>query len=178
MRNDKQLAIFMSSKSLYEVHREWVKELLTRGEKVLQPKTRDPHGSIWGYVKTQIPRKDAGTICKNEKDGTFEIFCDMCQYGVTGLKLEDIGLCDAKCWYEWMDGKGRDVEESEYYKPDLKDVKIGDLVEELLSREGVTLQTVSWGKRFPDLSHDEWNIRTGPAVIIIVKTFKRKDGYK
>lgn len=43
---------------------------------------------------------------------------------------------------------------------------------ELLSREGVTRQTVSWGKRFPDLSHDEWNIRTGPATIIIIKTNK------
>lgn len=39
-------------------------------------------------------------------------------------------------------------------------------------------QTVSWGKRFPDLSHDEWNLRTGPATIIIIETFKRKDGYK
>jgi len=63
-------------------------------------------------------------------------------------------------------------------KIDLKNVKIEDLVEELTSREDVTMQTVSWGKRYPDLSHDEWNIRTGPAKIIVIKTFNRKDGYK
>lgn len=68
-------------------------------------------------------------------------------------------------------------EGSESVKLNLKNVKMGDLVEELLSREEVTSQTVSWGERFPDLSHDEWNIRTGPAKIIIIKTFKRKDGY-
>lgn len=83
----------------------------------------------------------------------------------------------AKRWYDWMDENGY-TEESECYKQNLKNVKIGDLIEELKSREDVTSQTVSWGKRFPDLSHDEWNLRTGPAVIIIVKTFKRKDGYK
>ena len=138
----------MSDKSLWKIHQEFVKELLSRGEKVLQPKIRDPCGSIWGYVKIQIPHKDAGTIYKNEKEGTFEILCDMCQYGATGLKLEDIGLCDARCWYEWMDDKGYNLEESEYYKPNLKHVKIGDLIKELLSREEVTSQTVSWGKRF------------------------------
>lgn len=159
--------------SLWEIHQYWVEELLKRGEKVLQPKGGNPHGSIWGYVKTQIPHKDAGTIYKNE-DGTFEILCDMCQYGVTGLKLEEIGLCDAKCWYDWMDTNKCSTEEC--YKPDLKNIKIEDLVDELISREGVTLQTVP--KRFPDLSHDEWNLRTGPATIIIIKTFKRNDGYK
>lgn len=167
----------MTNKSLWEIHQEWVKELLERGEKVLQPRTGGPHGSIWGYVKTQIPHKDAGTIYKNE-DGTFEILCDMCQYGVTGLKLEDIGLCDAKCWYEWMDTNKCSKEGSECYKPNLKNIKMDDLVDEILSREGVTRQTVSLGKRFPDLSHDEWNLRTGPATIITIKTFERKDGYK
>lgn len=168
----------MSSKSLWETHEEWVKELLARGETVLQPKTGNPHGSIWGYVKIQIPHKDAGTIFKNESDGTFEILCDMCQHGVTGLKIEDIGLCDAKCWYEWMEENRCDAKGSECYRTNLKNVKIGDLIEELLSREDVTSQSVSWGKRFPDLSHDEWNIRTGPAKIIIIKTLERKDGYK
>lgn len=170
--------ICLSGKSLREIHDEWVEELLKRGEKVLQPKKGGPHGRIWGYVKTQVPHKDAGTIYKNEKDGTFEILCDMCQYGVSKLKLEEIGLCDAKCWYEWMDENKCEEEGSECYRVDLKNVKIDDLVEELLSREGVTSQTVSWGKRFPDLSHDEWNIRIGPAKIIIIKTSGRKDGYK
>ncbi len=159
----------MENKSLWEIHQECVKELLGRGEKVLQPKEGNPHGSIWGYVKIQIPHKYAGIIYKNEKDGTFEILCDMCQYSVAGLKLEDIGLCDAKCWYEWMDENKCGAEGPECYKANLKNVKIGDLVDELLSREGVTSQTVSLGKRFPDLSHDEWNIRTGPAKIIIIK---------
>jgi hypothetical protein len=68
--------------------------------------------------------------------------------------------------------------ESKCCDQDLKNVKIGDLVEELLSREDVTSQTVSWNQKFPDLSHDEWNIRAGPAKIIIIKTFERKDEYK
>lgn len=168
----------MDDKSMWQIHQEWVNELLARGEKVLQPKRGSPHGNIWGYVKTQLPHRDAGTIYKNEKDGTFEILCDMCQYGVVGLTLEDIGLCDAKCWYEWMEENKCSVKGPECCVSSLKHVKIGDLIEELLSREDVTLQTVSWGKRFPDLSHDEWNIRTGPAKIIIIKTFERKDGYK
>ncbi len=69
-------------------------------------------------------------------------------------------------------------DKSEYCLSDLKQVSIEDLVKELTSREGVTTQTVSWGKRYPDLSHDEWGLRIGPAKIIIIKTFKRKDGYK
>lgn len=168
----------MSDKSLLEIHEEWVKELLQRGEKVLQPKTGNPHGSIWGYVKTQVPYKDAGTIHKNEEDGTFEILCDMCQYEVSGLRLEDIGLCDAKCWYEWMDENKCSTSGSNCYRPNLKNVKIGDLIDELLSRDEVTSQTVSWGKRFPYLSHDEWNIVTGPAKIIMIKTSERNDERK
>ncbi len=173
-----------TNKTLWEIHQEYVKELLKRGEKVLQPKDMSPVGMIWGYVKTQEPHKDAGLICKRE-DGTFEILCNMCQYGISGLKLEDIGLCDAKCWYEWIyEDRERDKIEigkgkmPEHCSLDLKHVNIEDLVEELTSREGVTMQTVSWGKRYPDLSHDEWNIRTGPAKIIVIKTFNRKDGYK
>lgn len=168
----------MRSESLWEIHLEWVEKLLERGEEVLQPKIEEDCGTIWGYVKTQIPPRYAGTIYKNEKDGTFEIHCDLCQYGIVGLKIEDIGLCDANCWYEWMDENRCSTKEREYSRQDLKNIKIEDLIKELLSREGVTSQSVSWGKRFPDLSHDEWNLRTGPAKIIIIKTFKRKDGYK
>lgn len=161
----------MTNKILWEIHQGWVEELLKRGEKVLQPKKGNPYGTIWGYAKIQIPHKDAGTIFKNE-NGTFEILCDMCQHGISELKLEDIGLCDAKCWYEWIDENKCNAEGSVCYRPDLKNVRLEELVNELLSREGVTRQTVSWGKRFPDLSHDEWNIRTGPATIIIIKTNK------
>ncbi len=169
----------MSDKSLWEIHKEWVGELIKRGEDVLQPKIGGSHGKIWGYVKTQIPHKDAGTIYKNEKDGTFEILCDMCQYGVTGLKIEEIGLCDAKCWYEWMDENKCKGEGDKCYRIDLKNVHIKDLIEELLSREDVISRSVPHGKRFPDLSHDDWgSLRIGPAEIIIVKTFERKDGYK
>lgn len=174
----------LDDKSLWDIHQKYVSILLYRGEEVLQPKDRSPVGMIWGYAKTQEPHKDAGFIYKREDD-TFEILCDICQYSISDLKLEDIGLCDAKCWYEWVeedrerdkvqDGKDK---RPKYCSLDLKHVKTGDLVEELASREGVTTQTVSWGKRFPDLSHDEWNIRTGPAKIIIIKTFNRKDGYK
>lgn len=169
----------MVRRSLWDIHQEWVDELLKRGEKVLEPKGY-AHGHIWGYVKTQIPHKDAGTICKNE-NGTFNILCDRLQYIVTDLKLEDIGLCDIKCWYEWMDNeyidKGWEYID-EHIDPNLKNVKIKDLVDELLSRERVTSQSVSHGRRFPDLSHDGWNLRTGPAEIIIIETFERKDGYK
>jgi len=163
------------SKSLWEIHQGWVGELLKRGEKVLQPEGGNPHGSIWGYVKTQIPHKDAGTIFKRE-DGTFEILCDMCQYGVTGLKLKEIGLCDAKCWYEWMDKDKCETEAC--YKDNLKKISTKDLIDELLTRERVKSITVYHGRKFPDLSHDEWNIRTGPAQVIIIETFNRKDGYK
>ncbi len=60
----------------------------------------------------------------------------------------------------------------------LKDVKTEDLVNELLTREKITSITVYHGRKFPDISHDEWNIRTGPAKIIIIHTFNRNDGYK
>ena len=87
--------------SMHDIHMEFVCELLRQGEKILQPKEK-PHGTIRGYVKNENPHKHAGIIFRN-KDGTFEILCDMLQYGVTGLRLEDIGLCDSKCWYEWID---------------------------------------------------------------------------
>lgn len=95
-------------KSMYDIHMECVRELLSNGEKVLYIKGRH-HGSIWGYVKAEDPHKHAGSIFRN-KDGTFEILCDHLQYGVTGLKLEEIGLCDSSCWYEWMDNN-RQMEE-------------------------------------------------------------------
>ena len=66
----------------------------------------------------------------------------------------------------------------ECYKSDLKKIKTGDLVNELLTRERIKSISVYHGRRFPDLSHDEYNIRTGPAKIIIIETFERKDGYK
>ncbi len=164
------------TKSLWEIHQEWVAELLRRGEKVLQPKG-EPHESVWGYIKTQIPHRDAGSIYKNE-DGTFEILCDMCQYGVAGLKLEDIGLCDSKCWYEWMDKDKYTTEGLKCYRSDLKKVKIEDLIGELLSREKVRSFTISQGKKFNLMHVINRDPSLGPADIIIIDKLNRTDGYK
>ena len=130
-RNSETLVI---SKSMGEIHKDCVEELLKRGEKVLQPR-RDPQGNIWGYVKTKAPYRYAGTIYKNDKNGTFEILCDMSQYGIVGLKLEDIGFCDSGCWYEWMNDIRRNDEEQD--KGRMTHIKTEELINELLARECV-----------------------------------------
>lgn len=89
-------------KSIHEIHLGFVELLKARGEQVVQPRGK-PMGSIYGYDKT-IGLISAGSIFK-EKDGSFSLLQDMCQYGYTGVKLEDIGLCDAKCWYEATEDK-------------------------------------------------------------------------
>lgn len=94
---------------------------------------------------------------------------------------------DCACNYHEYENMKRDAVTIQWLEPvciqeeeksELKGVSISDLVNELLEREEVISRTVSHGERFPDISHDEWNIRTGPAKIIIIRTFKRKDGYK
>ena len=85
-----------------ETHLDFVQKLKDRGEIVLQPKVEKPMDHIDGYIKTQIPHKDAGHIFK-DKYGTFGLFGDMGYLHVTGIKWEDLGLCDSRCWYEWMD---------------------------------------------------------------------------
>ena len=87
--------------SVMETHLIWVEKLKERGETVLQPKYGKPMGSTDGYIKTQIPHKDAGCIFE-DKHGTFGLFGDMGALPVTGIKWEDLGLCDARCYYEWM----------------------------------------------------------------------------
>ena len=87
--------------SIMETHLDWVQKLKDRGEEVLQPKVGEPMNSIDGYIKTQIPPKDAGSIFQ-DKDGKFGLFGDMGALHITGIEWCDLGLCDARCWYEWM----------------------------------------------------------------------------
>ena len=89
-------------KSIREIHLGFVDLLKARGEKVVQPRGK-PMGSIDGYDKT-IGLISAGTIFE-EKDGTFSVLQDMCQHGYTNVKWENIGLCDARCWYEALEDK-------------------------------------------------------------------------
>jgi hypothetical protein len=95
-------AIKEMSESIRETHLEFVQALIDQGEKILQPKYGNPMGSIQGFIKTQIPHKDAGAIFE-DKDGTFGLFGDLGALHITGIAWEDLGLCDSRCWYEWMD---------------------------------------------------------------------------
>ena len=88
--------------SIREIHLGYVERIKCRGEQVVQPRC-NPMGSIDGYDKT-IGLISAGSIFK-EKDGTFSLLQDMLTHVYTGVKLENIGLCDAKCWYEAIDDK-------------------------------------------------------------------------
>jgi len=89
------------AKTIEENNLIYVQALRDRGEKVLKLKGGDAIGSIKGYIKTQIPHKDVGSIFK-DKDGKFGLFGDMGTMHITGLNWDDLGLCDARCWYEWM----------------------------------------------------------------------------
>ena len=96
--------------SIRETHLEYVQALRDRGEEVLQPKVGKPMGSIDGYIKTQIPHKDVGCIFK-DKNGKFGLFGDMGSLHITGIEWCDLGLCDSRCWYEWMN--------PESYRPEI-----------------------------------------------------------
>lgn len=87
--------------SIHEEHMKWVQKLMASGETVLQPEYGEPMGNIQGYIKTQLPHKDAGAIFQ-DKNGAFGLFEDMGALHVTGLDWDNLGLCDSKCWYEWM----------------------------------------------------------------------------
>ena len=87
--------------SIHETHLKYVQALRDRGEMLLRPKVGEPIGSVEGYIKTQIPHKDAGAIFE-DKNGKFGLFNDFGALHVTGICWEDLGLCDARCWYEWM----------------------------------------------------------------------------
>ena len=87
-------------------HQYWVKQLKAQGVTVLMPKG-EPSGTIYGYLMTDKPPKRAGAIFQ-DKDGTFGLFGDMGALHITGLKWDELGLCDAKCGYEWMDEKRKE----------------------------------------------------------------------
>ncbi len=100
------------SMTIADTHLGYVRSLRERGEEVLQPRFGKPMGYIDGYIKTQIPHKDAGSIFQ-DKEGTFGLFGDMGALRITGIKWEDLGLCDTRCWYEWMNP---DTYEEEAYR--------------------------------------------------------------
>ena len=128
--------------SVMETHLKWVEKLKEQGQVVLQPEHSKPFGSIDGYIKTQVPHKDAGSIFQ-DKNGTFGLFMDMGCKIVEGIAWDDLGLCDSRCWYEWMDSKieskskskflskesaeslikhmNSNLEKIEYIKQDIKD---------------------------------------------------------
>lgn len=87
--------------SIYETHMGYVQKLKEQGEEVLQPKYSEPIGRVYGYIKTQIPHKDAGAIFQ-DKNGTFGLFGDMGALHIVDIEWEELGLCDSRCWYEWM----------------------------------------------------------------------------
>lgn len=87
---------------LYEEHMEWVQKLKDRGETALQPEYGEPIGSIRGYIKTQKPHKEVGAIFQ-DSDKTFGLFVDRGALLLRGISWDNLGLCDARCGYEWMD---------------------------------------------------------------------------
>ena len=90
-------------KSIHEIHLGFVDLLKARGEEVVQPRGK-PMGSIDGYDKT-IGLISAGSIYYKKEDGTYELLQDMLTHAYTGVKLENLGLCDARCWYEAIEDK-------------------------------------------------------------------------
>lgn len=117
--------------SIMETHLDYVEELKARGEIVLQPRVGKPMCSIEGYIKTQIPYRDAGSIFE-DKNGKFGLHNDMGMLYVTGIEWCDLGLCDSRCWYEWMD-----PEPPEEEKPDkayLGNATIRELLDEIRAR--------------------------------------------
>ena len=100
--------------SIHDLHLRFVKILKARGEQVVQPRG-EPMGHIKGYDKT-IGLISAGTIAvykqgayTNDLDlevvSTFDLLQDMCTHVYTGVKGGDLGLCDARCWYEAIEEK-------------------------------------------------------------------------
>ncbi len=110
-------------KSIYDIHMELVEKLKERGEEVVQPKGKSMN-HIKAYDKI-IGLKSAGTIIKKE-DGTFYLGQDMLQSGYE-VKWNDLGLCDARCWYEALDEQG-EKEREKYAVGKLKEVELKDLI--------------------------------------------------
>lgn len=97
--------------SVMETHLKWVEKLKEQGQVVLPPEHSEPMNSIQGYIKTQIPHKDAGAIFQ-DANGTFGLFIDMGCKIVDGITWDDLGLCDSRCWYEWMDSRNESKSKS------------------------------------------------------------------
>jgi len=134
-------------KSIHEIHMEFVEKLKARGEKVLQSK-KDPMDKISGYDKTENPPKNAGAIYQDSK-GTFGLFGDFGATHIEGIKWEDLGLCDARCWYEWIDDR-RETKSIDNDK--VKEIisKVDEIIKELdnLKTDFVRLRKSLTGEKY------------------------------
>ena len=102
----------MGNQSLYDIHNQFVEELLKRGEQVLLPtKCKPIGGTPLGYVKN-IDNPPAGYIYKNT-NGKYELHFDHLQASYTNIEWENIGLCDARCWYKWREEEAK-IRQGEY----------------------------------------------------------------
>jgi len=108
----RRMCSMSESKSIYDIHLEFVEQLKARGEQVVQPRG-EPMGPIKGYDKT-IGLISAGTIAVYKQGAytndyldleAFDLIQDMCTHVYTGVKGGDLGLCDARCWYEAIEEK-------------------------------------------------------------------------
>jgi len=90
-------------KTIREIHLGFVDLLKARGEEVVQPRGK-PMCVTYGYDKT-IGLISAGSIFYKKEDGTYDLLQDHLVHAYTGVKLENLGLCDARCWYEAIDDK-------------------------------------------------------------------------
>lgn len=88
-------------KTIREIHLGFVELLKVRGEEVVQPRGK-PMCVTYGYDKT-IGLISAGSIFYKKEDGTYDLLQDHLVHAYTGVKLENLGLCDARCWYEAID---------------------------------------------------------------------------
>ena len=126
--------------SIKETHLNYVKALRDRGEEVLQPKVRKPMGNVKGYIKTQIPHKDVGSIFQ-DKDGKFGLFGDMGALHVTGIEWCDLGLCDSMCWYEWMSSEPHEEVSKKYSQPSVQNA-LNIRASELWDAERINLLSI------------------------------------
>lgn len=90
-------------KTIREIHLGFVELLKVRGGEVVQPRGK-PMCITYGYDKT-IGLISAGYIFYKKEDGTYDLLQDHLVHAYTGVKLENLGLCDARCWYEAIDDK-------------------------------------------------------------------------
>lgn len=112
-------------------HLGFVRALRERGEIVLQPKVGNPMCHVKGYIKTQIPHKDVGSIFR-DTEGKFGLFGDMGALHVTGIEWCDLGLCDARCWYEWVNSESYQDEKLD--KSYLGNATTRELLDEIRAR--------------------------------------------